>query len=438
MNLKSISIKIAVLLIFVSCKTSFVTVEGNQFVRNNKTYGYVGTNYWYGALLGMKSGDRDRLKKELDFMKSKGIDNLRILVGAEGGDQDYTVRTALQPKQGEYNEDVFDGLDYLLNEMKKRKMVAVLYLGNNWEWSGGFAKYLEWNGYGEVPNPNIKDYTWPDYMKHTPKFFTCDPCKESFLNHIKKVIGRTNPYSNIKYTEDKTIMAWQVANEPRVFDENMSVDDFTNWLNPVINLINELDPNHLISTGSEGLNSSRLDMNIFEKSHANPNIDYLTMHMWAKNWGWYDPEDEEGSFSTVKQNANDYLAKHISTAEKMNKPIVLEEFGFPREKESISKTSSTSKRDTYYQIVFEKLEESFANKKPFVGINFWAFGGFAKNNPNHPKWEIGDDFTGDPPQEPQGLNSVFATDTTTINIIKKTNEDLDKLQKKIKKTKPIK
>jgi mannan endo-1,4-beta-mannosidase len=34
-------------------------------------------------------------------------------------------------------------------------------------------------------------------------------------------------------------------------------------------------------------------------------------------------------------------------------------------------------------------------------------------------WRPGDFFTGDPPQEPQGLYSVFDSDTSTINLLKK-------------------
>ncbi len=410
----------------VTKSTDFITVNGTQFIKHNKPYHYVGTNYWYGALLGMKKqGDRERLIKELDFLKANGVDNLRILVGAEGGDQDYTVRTALQTEQGMYNDAVFEGLDYLLYEMKKRDMLAVLYLTNNWEWSGGFSKYLQWNGYGEVPNPNFPEHTWPEFMKWTAQFYTCEPCKKALLDHIKVVMSRTNTYTKQKYTEDPTIMSWQVANEPKLFDKGVEVSDFKSWIDDVINLMNQLAPKQLISTGSEGLNSSKWNMDIFKKTHSNPNIDYLTFHMWAKNWGWYKKEDEERSFSLVKKNAKNYIERHIAIAEKMDKPIIMEEFGFPRAKESVFKESSTKLRDKYYQYIFEELQKSIALKKPFVGLNFWTFGGYAKTNPDHPKWETGDDYTGDPPMEPQGLNSIFPEDTSTWELISKTNTHLN-------------
>ncbi|WP_417368140.1 glycoside hydrolase 5 family protein [Flavobacterium beibuense] len=403
-----------------------ITVKGTELYKGEKPYHYIGTNYWYGTLIAAKEGgDRDRLSKELDMMKEYGIDNLRILVGAEAGTQDFTVNPALQPEQGQYDNNLLDGLDYLLNEMAKRDMHAVLYLTNNWEWSGGMAQYLEWNGKGEFPNPNVPPHTWPEFMDYTKQFHSCEPCMEDFKNHIKFILGRSNTYNDKKYTEDNTIMAWQVANEPRVFTAD-NEERFTLWLNDVVNLIDELDPYHLICTGSEGKAGSADDIAIYERTHNNPKIDYLTMHIWPKNWGWFKHENAEETLPVAIANAQQYINDHIAVAQKLNKPIVLEEFGLPREGESLDKKASVANRDTFYKSVFDRLEQSFTNKEAFAGLNFWGFGGIGKNNPENGKWNKGDDFTTDPPQEPQGLNSVFATDTTTLNLIKEYNKAVQK------------
>jgi mannan endo-1,4-beta-mannosidase len=401
----------------------FIEVKDNQFYKNGKPYRYIGANYWYGAILGSKTGNRLRLQKELDELKSLGITNVRVLVGAEGGNQDYTVYPALQPKQGEYKEELLDGLDFFLAELGKRNMDAVLYLNNNWEWSGGMAKYLEWNGKGVVPNPNIKPNTWPQFMAYTSKFHTCEPCKEAFKKHIEFILTRTNSYTNKKYTEDSAIMAWQVANEPRVFTKENEAS-FTKWLNEVVDLIDQLDPNHLISTGSEGKAGSNDDLHTFERTHNNPKIDYLTMHTWPKNWGWYKIENEIESTPEAISKTINYIDEHIAIAKKLKKPIVLEEFGYPKEKENLSKTASTLYRDKFYKAVFDRLEKSVKNKENFVGLNFWGYGGVGKNNPENGKWNKGDDFTADPPQEPQGLNSVFSTDKSTLDLIKEYNQKI--------------
>lgn len=421
------SILLAFLIVFTtSCSAQkFISVKDNQFIKDGKSYNFIGTNYWYGAMIGAKNGDRTRLLKELDELKAHGITNLRILVGAEGGDQDFTVTPALQTEKGKYNQELLDGLDFVLAEMGKRDLNAILYLNNNWEWSGGMAKYLEWNGYGKVPNPNIAPNTWPQFMNFTSKFHSCEPCKEDFKKHMQFIIGRTNSYTKKKYTEDKAIMAWEVANEPRVFTKENEVA-FTKWLNETVDEINRLDKNHLITTGSEGKAGSNDDLATFERTHTNKNIDYLTMHIWPKNWSWYKMEDEKGSTPIAIEKTIAYIDEHIEVAKSLQKPIILEEFGFPRSQESLDRNASVEFRNQFYKAVFERLEKAIKDNEPFVALNFWGYAGLAKNNPKDGKWKVGVDFTTDPPQEPQGLNSVFSEEISTMNLIKEYNLKIQK------------
>ena len=102
-------------------KADFVTVDGTHFKIGSKDYYYLGTNFWYGLNLGSKGkgGDRARLIRELDRLKAMGITNLRIMAASEGPDTEpYRMVPALQTAPGIYNEEVLDGLDYLLHEMR--------------------------------------------------------------------------------------------------------------------------------------------------------------------------------------------------------------------------------------------------------------------------------------------------------------------------------
>lgn len=403
-----------------------ITVKGNQFYKGDKPYSYIGTNYWYGSMLASKKiGDRKRLLRELDVMKKNGIDNLRVLVGADGGKYDFTVRPALQYEQGKYDEDLLDGLDFLMNEMSKRNMYAVLYLTNNWEWSGGMSQYLEWNGKGPVPVPNIPPNTWPQFMSYTEQFHSCVPCMEALNNHVKFIIGRTNVYSKKKYTEDNTIMAWQVGNEPRLFTKE-NEEKFTIWLNTIVDLIDSLDKNHLVSTGSEGKNSSNDSMEIFERTHQNPNIDYLTMHIWPKNWNWFKADDAEATMPITIENAGKYIDDHIKVANTLKRPIIIEEFGLPREHENLKAGAPSVYRDQFYTYIFSRVVESHKNDGPLQAANFWGYGGEGKAIHTDGKWNPGEPLTTDPPQEPQGLNSVFNGDKSTLEIVKKYNLELKK------------
>ncbi|REH01187.1 glycoside hydrolase 5 family protein [Flavobacterium aquicola] len=406
---------------FAQKQQARITIKGTQFYKGDKPYAYIGTNYWYGSLLASKKvGDRKRLLRELDLMKKNGIDNLRILVGGDGGKYDFTVRPALQYEQGKYDEDLLDGLDFLIAEMGKRNMYAVLFLTNNWEWSGGMSQYLEWNGKGPIPVPAIAPNTWPQFMEYTQQFYSCEPCMESLNNHVKFIVGRTNVYTKRKYIEDNTIMAWQVGNEPRLFTVE-NEEKFTVWLNNIVDLIDSLDKYHLISTGSEGLNSSNDNIEIFERTHKNPNIDYLTMHIWPKNWNWFKADNAEKTLPATLENAGVYIDKHIKVAQNLKRPIIIEEFGLPRENESLLNGTSVANRDIFYNYIFNRVAESVANNGVLQAANFWGFGGEGKPVTADGKWNPGDPLTTDPPQEPQGLNSVFSSDKSTLQIVKKYN-----------------
>ena len=123
-------------------QSQFVTVKDGQFIKNGEPYYYVGANFWYGGILGSKGegGDRERLLRELDDLKSHGVTNLRVAVGGEG-ETTYAskITPILQPNPGEYNQELLDGLDYFMAELSKRDMQAVLYLANAWEWSGSIS-----------------------------------------------------------------------------------------------------------------------------------------------------------------------------------------------------------------------------------------------------------------------------------------------------------
>ena len=403
---------------------SFIKVNADgQFVRDGKPYYFVGANFWYGAILGSEGegGNRERLHKELDFLKSIGINNLRVLVGADGENGIKTrVEPSLQVAPGVYNDTILAGLDYFMNELRERDMTAVLYLNNSWEWSGGYSVYLQWSGHGDAVVPAVDG--WPAYMEYVKQFPQSDSAKALFANHVNYIVSRTNRYNQIKYVDDPTIMSWQIGNEPRAFsDENKK--PFARWMADVAAQIKSLDPNHMVSSGSEGSWGCEMDMNLFEKIHADPNINYLNIHIWPYNWGWVKADSLTELLPRAKENTKKYIDDHMVIARKYSKPIVLEEFGFPRDGFSFSKEAPTTARDEYYRYVFDLIRQDRESGGLFAGCNFWAWGGFAGQNPDHVFWEKGDDYTGDPAQEQQGLNSVFATDST-IEIIKAENRKL--------------
>jgi mannan endo-1,4-beta-mannosidase len=412
-----------------SAPPSFVTVKNHQFYLNNKPYYYIGTNYWYGGLLGLEKDRRKgvgRLRRELDFLKANGVTNLRLMAGAEGsGMINGVVRVGppLQPRQGEFDEDVLDSLDLVLSEMGKRGLKAVVFLSNNWEWSGGFQQYLDWNAL--VPAElRTRKLTWDEQRDIVSKFYGCEPCKESYRKQVNLVLDRVNKYNKKKYTEDPTVMAWELANEPRPM-RPAAAAAYGRWISDVAAMIKARDKNHLVTIGHEGYMGTE-DMKLYEEIHADRHVDYLTIHIWPKNWGWFTGHQIEEGFPGVVEKTLDYIARHLPVAERLNKPLVIEEFGLPRDKHSFDVSAPTSLRDAYYGKILSVLEKQSASGGHLAGANFWAFGGTARPIKGQTFWKAGDSYMGDPPMEEQGLNTVFDSDESTWKVVRAFSKSLEK------------
>jgi mannan endo-1,4-beta-mannosidase len=217
-------------------------------------------------------------------------------------------------------------------------------------------------------------------------------------------------------------MTWELANEPRPHPNSLQntdlLTDYYKWIDTTARFIHHLAPHQLVTTGSEGLAGSLHDSTIYFDTHIFSSIDYITFHLWPKNWGWFIAERQEETLPLVLKNARDYCIKHIHYAEMLNKPTVLEEFGIGRDRERYLPGTPVMVRDTFLSMIYKIIEDNMQSEKPVAGSNLWTWGGEGRSHRSDARWIQGTDFTGDPPQEPQGLNSIFDVDTTTLKIMK--------------------
>ncbi len=404
----------------ISAQSSFIKAKGEQFSLNNQPYYYIGTNYWYGGLLALKKDKQkgiERLKEELDFLKKKGVTNVRVLGGSEGSGLINGVNRVgppLQPEEGIFDPEFLKGMDALLVELGKRKMTAVIYLSNNWNWSGGFLQYLKWNGL--IPDSAFeKDIPWGELGAYTSKFYDCEKCKADYLSQVKYIITHTNSISHKKYFEEPSIMAWEIANEPRPMSSS-AINSYKKFISSTAAYVKSLDANHLVTTGTEGYMSTE-SIQLYKDIHDDKNIDYLTIHIWPKNWSWFKGKDISGGMDSVISKTIAYLNIHKKIAEELHKPLVIEEFGLPRDGHSYNIDSPTTFRDSYYNKIFNEWFQSKRSNGVLAGINFWAYGGIAKPIKGQVMWKEGDEYMGDPPMEEQGLNTVFNSDKSTWTLV---------------------
>ena len=159
---------------------------------------------------------------------------------------------------------------------------------------------------------------------------------------MKFIIGRTNRYTGLAYKDDPAIMSWQIGNEPRAFSTE-ALPAFEKWLAEASALI------------------------------ADSLIENLPR---------------------AKENTKEYIDRHLAICEKIKKPLVMEEFGYPRDGFKFELDTPTKGRDGFYEYVFSLVGDNAEQGGYFAGCNFWAWGGLAK--PKHTEqWQVGDDYTGD-------------------------------------------
>lgn len=409
-NVLSIPGAVALILISIAacgCASNrMVRVEDGGFVLEGRRHFFVGVNFWQAVHMGMPSppGDRGRLIAELDHLQRLGVSNIRILAAFEGPDSEpYRVTPAMMIEPGKYNADVLAGMDFLIAELDKRRMHAVVALTNFWEWSGGMAQYVSWCEGSEIPYPATND--WREFCDYAARFYGCDRCQHRFRCHIKTIIERFNPYTGRRYRDEPAIFAWELANEPRYYPSE--------WIDESARYIKSLDPNHMVTTGSEGDVGGE-----FEPTHDGKHIDYTTIHIWPQNWGWFDPEKPE-TYAAAERKARDYFWKHEKAARKLGKPMVLEEFGLARDWEPLhdcyDPKSPTTIRDRFFRAMYDCVYQSATSNGPATGSNIWVWSGASQ-----PK----SGSVGDPPHEKPGWYSVYDKDESTLRLIHRHASDL--------------
>lgn len=401
---------------------TFVRRDGKRLTLGGRPYRFVGANMWYAAYLGADApyGDRARLLRELDALRANGVTNLRIMASSEDSPLKNSVKPTFRDATNNYNETLLTGLDFVLSEMAKRGMKAVLCLTNFWEWSGGMMTYLSYVNGGRYLDMNDPAHPWPEFPNFNAQFYGNGRAVGLYHDYVRSIVRRVNRITGRPYADDATIMSWQLANEPRPAgnDAYANLPQFYAWIDTTARLIKSLDANHLVSTGSEGLKGSLEKGEIVLATHHFPSIDYLTVHIWPNNWSWVNEKNLPSTYAEGERLSSQYIAQHVAIADRLNKPMVIEEFGYPRDGGSYSPSAPTEYKDRFYRLIYDAALNSAQTGGPIVGTNFWAWNGEARAAHPDYRFRSGDHgYMGDPPHEPQGWYGIFDTDRSTLAIV---------------------
>ena len=208
----------------------------------------------------------------------------------------------------------------------------------------------------------------------------------SMQDHITFLATRVNSVTNQKYSDDSTILSWNLANEPRYFynatqcHSNPQLCDQTlkNWINVTSAHLKSVDPNHLVAIGEEGFfapGSSFQKANPigdwvgfsgqdFEADNALTSIDYAGIHLWNDNWG------VTGDISGFD---NAWIQAHVQASQKLGKPLVLEEFGKNTTNPFDPNTADESIRRQKFSIALSALQSSLESGGVLRAAQYWMW-----------------------------------------------------------------
>ena len=293
-------------------KAEFVGASGTHFTLQGKPYFVAGVNNHY--LTYGKPSEVIGVLDDAVAMKAKVIRTfVQPVIGSLDG---VTVPTIWDWKSKEdssnlgvngvymlywdttYNRAGFnDGpnglqkLDFLVSEAAKRNLKLIVAFLDFWSYTGGAQQMRAWYG-----------------SEDKGTFFFSDPrTKQDYKDWVRHVLTRVNPLTKIAYKDDPNIFAWELMNEPISNRSSLYIE----WVSEMSAYVKSIDRNHLVSSGHANFANKLSDLPI-------SSIDFGTWHGY--------PQYENLPAHTYDRTIREFC----EIGRDNNKPVLLEEFGYPR------------------------------------------------------------------------------------------------------------
>lgn len=212
-------------------------------------------------------------------------------------------------------ETGIEHLDYAIARAGELGLKVIIPFVNNWSAFGGIDQYVRWRG-GRYHDDFYSDATirrwYRDWIAH-------------LLNHV-------NVYNGVAYKDDATILAWELANEPRCggsgaypASPECATRTLTAWADEMSRFVKRIDRRHLVSVGDEGFYCDAAATDWTENCSQGvdtialarlPAVDALSFHLYPDHWG------KDAAWGT------EWIRRHIRDGRRIGERVLLGEFGW--------------------------------------------------------------------------------------------------------------
>jgi mannan endo-1,4-beta-mannosidase len=261
-----------------------------------------------------------------------------------------------------YNDgaDGLAHLDYEIAQAGRLGLKLIIPFTNNWSDFGGMDQYVAWAGLG-----------------HHDDFYTDPAIRGWYQAYVSHLLNHVNSLTGIAYKDDPTIMAWELANEPRCVGSGRypasatcATSTLTSWADTMSTYVRSVDSHHLIGVGDEGFSCTDATSTDWTTNcsqgvdslalTALPNVDYMSYHLYPQSWG------KDTAWGA------DWITQHDRDAKKLKKPAILGEFG----------SSDKASRNPVYQQWTDAFLRSGGD-----GILYWMLAGKQDDGSLYPDYD---------------------------------------------------
>lgn len=250
-------------------------------------------------------------------------------------------------------------LDYVIYKAGLLDLKVIIPFVNNWNPFGGMDQYVRWLG-----------------GQYHDQFYSDPTIRGWYHDWIAHLLNHTNIYTGIKYKDDATIMAWELANEPRcggggVYPQSSTCNTQTllAWADEASKFVKGIDRRHLVSTGDEGFYCNPGTSDWTENCSQGvdtvalaklPAIDALSFHLYPNSW------NKDSAWGAQ------WIRRHIDDGRRIHERVLLGEFGW---------LDKATRNPVYKQWTDTILEDEGG------GALYWLLSGKQDNGAPYPDYD---------------------------------------------------